>query len=320
MKTLRLLALLLTAFALASCDGKGGNSDDGGESSGVPRFSSDSCYQYVARQTAFGPRVPNTAAHDSCAAYFVRHFERLGLKTTVQRADLRAHDGKVLRASNIIASVNPEAASRIFVCAHWDSRPRCDEDPDEADRDKPVLGANDGASGAGVIMELARVAAAELPPIGVDFILFDAEDYGVSEAGAESYCLGSQHWARNIDRKSYKPSFGILLDMVGAPDAAFYREEVSRAYAGHVLDLVWQRARELGYGSVFLNKETPGLVDDHYFVNTIASIPCIDIIHCTPDGGFPPTWHTSDDDMEHISQSTLGVVGDVLTHIIYELQ
>lgn len=319
----KLVLLCLAAFLAVSCN-KAETSSEGTAKektvdTKIPLFNADSCYTYVKRQTDFGPRVPNSEAHQACGEYLVGHFKSLGIKTTVQEAQLNAHDGTTLNAKNITAAINPEAKARIFICAHWDSRPFCDEDPDPAKRKQAVLGANDGASGVGVIMELARIMAMTPPSIGIDLILFDAEDYGDRNT-SDSYCLGSQYWAKNIDTRQYKPNFGILLDMVGAEDAVFCREGVSEQYAPFVLDLIWRRAHELGYASKFINQRVGGIVDDHYFINKITNIPCIDIIHYTDEQGFPSTWHTSEDNMENISKSTLSVVGDVLTHIIYEMK
>ena len=320
----KLIFFCIAALAAVSCNNAGTKSGKDGKDkaveSGIPVFNSDSCYAFVEKQTGFGPRVPGSNAHSECAAYFEDFFNRLGLETEIQEAKLSAWDGKVINAKNIIASVNPEAKARIFICAHWDSRPWCDEDPDPANHGLPVMGANDGASGAGVIMELARMTAATPPAIGVDFILFDAEDYGNPAKEADSYCLGSQYWARNLDKSAYKPNFGILLDMVGAEDAIFFREGVSEQYASFVNEMVWRRAHELGYASKFVNKKVGGIIDDHYFINSISGIPCIDIIDYNDERGFPSVWHTSGDTMENISKSTLSVVGDVLTHIIYELR
>lgn len=319
----KLVFLCIAAFIAVSCNKADTSSEetanDKTTETKIPLFNADSCYNYVKTQTDFGPRVPNSEAHQACGEYLVSHFKSLGIKTTVQEAKLTAYDGTTLNAKNITAAINPEAKARIFICAHWDSRPFCDEDPDPAKRKQAVLGANDGASGVGVIMELARIMAATPPAIGVDLILFDAEDYGNSNT-SDSYCLGSQYWAKNLDRRQYKPNFGILLDMVGAEDAVFCREGVSEQYAPFVLDLIWRRAHELGYASKFINQRVGGIVDDHYFINKITNIPCIDIIHYTDEQGFPSTWHTSEDNMENISKSTLSVVGDVLTHIIYEMR
>lgn len=307
----------IVAIMATSC---GNSNNSGGRNENpVPLFNADSCLAYVKAQTDFGPRVPNTDAHKECGIFLEDFFKRQGLETEIQEIVLTAYDGTRLNARNIIASVNPDTKSRIFLCAHWDSRPFCDEDPDPSNRSKPVTGANDGASGVAVLMELARIMAKDAPSIGVDLILFDAEDYGVSE-NTESYCLGSQYWAANIDKRTYKPSFGILLDMVGADDAVFLREAVSMRYAPFAVEMVWKRAGELGYSSMFLNENTGALIDDHYFINRISGIPCIDIIHYTNENGFPSTWHTADDTLENISRSTLSAVGDVLCHIIYELQ
>lgn len=283
-----------------------------------PEFNADSCLLYLKAQTDLGARVPNTDAHDRCRDYIVYKFEQCGLKVIKQDAELKAHDGKILHSTNIIASFNPDVRNRIFIASHYDSRPWCDEESLKEDAANPVLGANDGASGVAVMIELARIISQNpIETIGVDLICFDSEDYGIS--GAEnSFCLGSQYWAKNLHRRDYKPRFGILLDMVGDPNAAFYREQVSEYYASDIVDLVWKEAGKAGYSDVFKNQQGGAITDDHYYVNALAGIPCIDIIDYKPGIGFPETWHTAHDTPDHISAKTLGIVGNVLVRLIYK--
>ena len=287
----------------------------------APEFSADSAYAFCAAQCAFGPRTMNSVAHDSCGQWIAAKFESYGLRVTEQHATLKGFDGTPLRSNNIIAALNPEATKRILVCAHWDSRPWADNDPDPANHQKPVMAANDGASGVAVMLEMARVlSGGALTGMGVDFICFDAEDWG-SDNVSDSWALGSQYWASHPHSSSSKPLFGILLDMVGGQGARFFQEGFSLLYAEDVVEKVWNTAESLGYASFFPKKEGGSITDDHRPVNEVADIPCIDIIPYYPDcreSSFGPTWHTVNDDMEHIDRNTLKAVGQTLVQVVCE--
>ncbi len=289
----------------------------------VPAFSADSAYKYIQNQVDFGPRVPNTPQHVACAAYLSEQLRAFGAEVTEQRAQLRAFDGTILNAINIIGSYNIEKKSRILLFAHWDTRPWSDHDPDPANYYKPVLGANDGGSGVGVLLEIARQIQKQLPAIGVDIIFFDAEDYGAPEKfqgqAVDSWCLGSQYWSAKPHIRGYQARFGILLDMVGAGDAVFYREQYSDFYASHVVDKIWESASSLGFGRYFINEKGGVVVDDHLYVNKIAGIPSANIIHFDPrsEKGFGDFWHTVNDTMENIDKQTLHAVGTTVMHVLY---
>ncbi len=289
----------------------------------IPEFVSDSAYQYVKNQVDFGPRVPNTKAHDDCAQYLISELKRFGASTIEQRADLKAFDGTILKSVNIIGSYNPEATIRVLLFAHWDSRPWSDHDPIAENRIKPVLGANDGASGVGVLLEMARLFNTQKPDIGVDIIFFDAEDYGAPESfqgnTEDSWCLGSQYWSKNPHIKGYTAKYGILLDMVGAPDATFYKEGISMQYAAHVVNKVWSVAEQLGFGQYFRDENIGGITDDHLYVNKIIGIPSIDIIQYNKESqqGFGHYWHTVNDNMDNIDKNTLHAVGSTLMKVVY---
>ncbi len=288
----------------------------------VPSFSADSAWRYVQQQVDFGARVPNTPEHAACAAFLAGKLRSFGAEVTEQRADLRAFDGTVLKAVNIIGSFRPETQKRVLLFAHWDTRPWADNDAEPANRAKPVLGANDGASGVGVLLEVARQVGMQQPNVGVDIAFFDAEDYGAPEhvAGvADSWALGSQYWAKHPHVPGYKAQYGILLDMVGAPNATFYREQISEYYAAHVVDKVWAQADALGFGGYFINRTGGAITDDHLYVNRLAGIPSIDIIQrdVQSDTGFGAYWHTVHDTMDHIDKNTLMAVGMTLMYVIY---
>lgn len=293
----------------------------------VPAFNADSAYQYIQAQVDFGPRIPNTKEHVACGEYLAAKLESFGAKVTDQYADLMAFDGTILKARNIIGSYKPESKKRILLFAHWDSRPWSDSDPDPKNHRKPVMGANDGASGVGVLLEIARQIQKEAPALGVDIIFFDAEDYGVPEflkpnrKGDDSryWCLGSQYWARYPHVQGYNARFGILLDMVGGKGAVFYREGYSEEYASHINRKVWKKARDMGFGATFVNEKTGYVTDDHVPVNQIARIPSIDIIPTPKDENvsFFHAWHTVSDTMENIDKSTLHAVGQTVMGVIY---
>lgn len=287
----------------------------------VPRFDRDTALAYVGRQVAFGPRVVNTEAHDACRAWLVATLQRFGADVVEQKFTAKAYTGTMLQGTNIIGKYNPAASRRILLAAHWDSRHIADSPLSVTDRDQPVLGADDGASGVGVLLEVARQIQANPIDLGIDIVFFDAEDYGQSDGqSADSWALGAQHFSRNLPYSSAnRPEYGILLDMVGARGARFGREEVSMVYAGDVMNKVWKLAQSMGYGNYFVEDKVGPVTDDHYFVNTIARIPMIDIINRPPDTetGFVAHWHTQEDTMDKIDRNTLRAVGQVVLAVIY---
>ena len=322
---------LFISLALSSCSlrKQAANNDNSVVMQPVgPVFCADSAFAFCQKQCEFGPRTMNSKAHDDCAQWITQKFEGYGLTVTPQHALLKGYDGTMLRSTNIIASYQPEQKDRILICAHWDSRPWADNDPDEANWKKPVMAANDGASGVAVMLELARLVG--LPStvnknLGVDFICFDAEDWGVPQwddapDSSESWALGAQYWAANPHVKGYKAKYGILLDMVGGEGAQFYQEQGSTRYARSVVDRVWRAAQTVGFGSYFPMREGVSITDDHLPVNRVAKIPCIDIIPYYPDcqqSSFGPTWHTVNDDMAHIDRNTLQAVGQTLVQVLF---
>ena len=319
-----LLSVILVAASITACSSAKRGSSDPSEQSATDStataailFSADSAFSYVKAQCDFGPRVPGTDAHRRCGDYLAAHMEACGANVINQRTTLTAFDGTRLPARNIIAEFAPDSSRRILLLAHWDCRPWADSDPDPDRRNEPVMGANDAASGVAVLMELARVFATEVPPVGVDLLLVDAEDWGTSN-NEESWALGTQYWVKNPHRKGYRPQFGILLDMVGAAGAQFAKEYFSMAYAPSVISDVWTAALKSGYGNYFVASRGGGVTDDHIFVNA-AGIPCIDIIDYRTDAesGFFPGWHTTADTPYCIDPSTLKAVGQTLVNFIY---
>ena len=290
----------------------------------VPAFQADSAYRYIETQAAFGPRVPNTAAHRACGDYLASQLERFGAKVYNQYADLMAYDNTLLKARNIIGAYLPESRKRVMLCAHWDSRPYADYDPDPKKHHTPILGVNDGASGVGVLLEVARQLQQQAPTIGIDIIFFDAEDYGTptfyrGPYKEDTWCLGSQYWGRMPHVDNYNARFGILLDMVGGRGATFYQELFTKRTASKEMKKIWDAAHRLGYGAFFPKKEGTEVTDDHVYVFNLRQIPCVDIINYDPKGdtGFGDFWHTTSDTMEQIDKATLQAVGQTLLQVIY---
>ncbi|MGN0033293.1 MAG: M28 family peptidase [Candidatus Limimorpha sp.] len=326
----KILVTLLIIGVLSSCGGEKkpmGTHTAEKKKVEIPSFSGDSAYYFVKKQLDFGPRVPGSAAHEQCAEWFVNTLNQWADSVYVQNFRSRLYDGRSIDGKNIIASFNPEANKRVIVASHWDSRPYADNDPDEANWKKPIDGANDGASGCGIIMELARILHSNHLNIGVDLILFDVEDYGTPRWADDkiysdnSWCLGSQHWSKTPHENAYSANFGILLDMVGASNPRFPKEYYSQRDAVWVLNKVWRTARDMGYDQYFVNELGDPINDDHIYLNQFAGIPTIDIIHLVGDedrtSSFYPYWHTLNDNLEQIDRKTLQMVGNVVTTVLY---
>ena len=298
-------------------------------------FSADSAYTYIAQQLAFGPRVPGTEAHEACGDWLVSELARHGTQVRSQYGTMTNYAGKAQDIRNIVAILEGNTPHAILLCAHWDCRPWSDEEERYEDRFEPVMGANDGASGVGVILEMVRQMAirkskGEFIPT-VQVVFFDCEDMGTPAhfTGSQrdhTWCLGSQYWAQeykhstlNSQLSTLNSQYGILLDMVGDPSATFPREYFSMQYAGGYVEQLWRTAQRLGYGRYFVQQATYyPITDDHYYVNTIAGIPCVDVIDykMNTETGFAHWWHTQHDDIQNINKQTLQAVGEtVLTTI-----
>ena len=279
-------------------------------------FDGQAALELARQQCDFGPRVPATPAHAKCAEWLTSTLKASCDTVLVQQGNVTTGQGKQLGIKNIIGVINPEASQRLLLLAHWDTRPWADNDPDPSNHTKPVMGANDGASGVAVLLQLARQLKTDSTKLGIDIVLVDAEDMGITD-DEESWALGTQYWAQHPHVAGYKPLFGILLDMVGAPDARFTREYFSKYYASGFTDAVWRCAS----GEHFIQADGGAVTDDHVFINR-AGIPCVDIIDLRTDieTGFCPVWHTINDTMEHISPNTLAEVGQTLLNVIASLE
>lgn len=278
-------------------------------------FQADSAYAFVQKQVDFGPRIPNTTAHDKCADWMINRLKEWSDSVTVQRTEVSTH-GKKYNCINIIGHFNPQSTTRILLLAHWDTRAFADAD--SATKDKHFDGADDGASGVGVLMEIARQLHLKKPDIGVDLLLTDVEDAGL-EGDDNSWGLGTQYWARQAKASGYRAQYGILLDMVGGQGSRFFREGYTKQFAGPQSTMIWNTANNIGYSDYFQYGDLGGvrITDDHVFVNTITGIPTVDIIALKNNGDFMPWHHTVNDNMSIINKNTLKAVGQTMLQIIY---
>jgi hypothetical protein len=321
-------ACLLLLMACGGQNNDGDNKkpiDDKKLKADVPVFNTDSAYAYTQVQVNMGPRVCNTAAHKKCGDWLEAKLKSFGAEVYLQPVKLRAYNGTLLNSINIIGTINPKAPARVLLCSHWDSRPYCDADEDSTKWKTPVDGANDGASGVGILLEIARILQTKNPNIGVDIIFLDAEDYGEpmfikGDFPEETWGLGSQYWAKNPHVPNYKARFGILLDMATVANGHFAHESFSEQYASDIVSKVWSAAYRAGYGSYFVNEQGGAINDDHLYINKYSGIPTIDIIHYDKEtrSGFFPYWHTSHDNMEHVDKQTMKAVGQTLLTVIFE--
>lgn len=330
MKTQNFLVLAVLVLLFFAC----GNSNKSAKQSSTPTskpivtfnapsFNSDSAYLFVKKQVDFGPRVPNSAEHKACANYLAKQLKTFGASVELQEGKVKGFK-TTYNMINIAGSFQPEATNRILLCAHWDSRYVADYDSDESKHFEPILGANDGASGVGVLLEIARLIQFKQPNIGVDIVFFDIEDQGIprfdpARGTQDFWCLGSKYWAKEAAKSGYKAKYGILLDMVGAPDAKFYQEQYSLKYASFIVNKVWDIAAKSGYSNYFINKRGGLITDDHLPINEILNIPCIDIIQHDEHShtGFGYYWHTHMDNMDAIDKNTLKAVGQTVANVIY---
>lgn len=291
------------------------------EKASVPQFDAENAYKMVEAQVALGPRNPGSEAHRKAKLFFENELKKYADEVVLQNFTYTGYENTKLDLTNIIAKFNPKSENRIFICAHWDSRPRSDQDKKESNKNLPILGANDGGSGVGVILELARLLKQHKVEYGIDLILFDGEDYGV-ESDLSNYCLGSKYFAANIPQ-NYKPVFGILLDLVGDKEAYFKKEGNSLQVMPDVVNMIWNIAEKQNAGA-FINAEGHAIFDDHVPLNQ-AGIPTIDIIDADLIGADTGNerrnyWHTQNDNMDNIGKETLQQVGNVLTNLIYSLK
>lgn len=323
-----MLLLVIAVIAMSSCKQKPASRPDDTEyetkalAIKAADFNSDSAWFFINEQVKFGPRVPNSKAHANCGSWLEKTLKKYAPQVIVQPFTAKAYDGTLLKCKNIVASFNQKSTTRVLLCSHWDSRPYADNDPDSAYHRTPIDGANDGASGVGILIEIARQLKISPVSIGVDILLLDGEDYGapgdVNYTGSDDWALGSQYWSRYPHVSAYSARYGILLDMVGAGNAVFTMEGTSMYFAPDVMQKVWNMAAAIGYSDYFSNERTNGITDDHLYINQLRQVPTIDIIQHDPstNSGFYQHWHTMKDNIKGISKPTLMAVGQTVITVV----
>lgn len=286
----------------------------------IPSSNADRIFGLVEKQLAFGYRVPGTPEHVACKDWFVEVLTPLADKVEVQEFPASFYHVKDAPSYNVIATFNPQHKTRILLAAHWDSRIVAEKDKDEAKKNMPISGADDGASGVAALLEIAQLLKENPIDLGVDIILFDAEDQGLSGGNdLKTWCLGSQYWSSNKHIKGYTAKFGILLDMIGSKTARFGKDSISEQYAGKYQNKIWSLAQRMGQDDLFVNDRFQGIMDDHYYVNTVAHIPMVDIINYQIDKGkFGEYHHTHDDNIDIISKSNLRKVTQLVLAVLYK--
>jgi glutaminyl-peptide cyclotransferase len=280
----------------------------------VPAFDADSAHALLRRQVEFGPRVPGTPGHAAQLQWMVEHLRERADTVIVQSFDQPIDGHEPIRLHNVFARFAPENSTRVLLVAHWDTRPVSDQEEDEARQRLPVPGANDGASGVAVLLALADMFAAQPPPIGVDILLTDGEDFATRPGDYENMYLGAKYFAAN-QPPGYAPLYAILVDLVGDTNPRFEMEGYSLQYAPEVVQRVWRMAEGIGYGHIFVRTTGMSIMDDHVPLNQ-GGIRTIDIIDMDygPNNAF---WHTQNDVVENTSPRGLGAVGEVIAALVY---
>lgn len=295
-------ALRLAVAALAAVACRQG-------SSAAQQFDGAQALRWVHHQVAAGPRVPNTQAHRVIGDWLVAELRARADTVEVQEFTHVTLSGDTLRLRNIIARFRPADPNRVLYVSHWDSRPIAEHDPNPSNRNRPVAGANDGASSTALLLGVADALHRRPPAVGVDLLFTDGEDYGEDFAGPD-VLLGARHFARNLPA-GYRPLFGVVWDMVGAPDQQFRREGYSLERAPEVVERVWSRARELGLGRWFPNSELGAVTDDHVPLLE-AGLRVVNVI------GYPYEYHhTAADTPDKVSAEALARVGRLALSLVY---
>lgn len=274
----------------------------------APLFDGQRAFAYVEQQCAFGPRNPGSEGHRKCLDFLEAELKAAGASVRRQPFTYTLPGGKPLAMTNLIARWHPEKTNRLLLCAHWDTRPWADLDPDTTRRHLPILGANDGASGVAVLLELARHLKAHPPAQGIDIVFFDGEDLGTADH-PEGFFRGAREYARSL-KGTRLPGRGILLDMVGDADLLFYLEGNSVRGAPETVEWFWRAAREVA--PAYFADQIGYYVEDDHLPLIAAGIPCMNLI----DFDYPH-WHTHADTPDKVSPGSLQVVGDVLVHLLY---
>lgn len=284
------------------------------KSRGPREFDGATAFGYLQTQVAFGPRIPNTAPHDSCGAWLLAQLRRSADTVVVQDFTVTTKKGEHLHLRNYLARFKPQATDRVLYLAHWDTRPHADQDQNLGNQRQPVPGANDGASGVAVLLGVADALKKKAPTWGVDLLLVDGEDYGEFvdvDSAYSDVLMGSRYFAQH-QPAGYPPLFAVLFDMVGAKGLQIPYEQYSQAFAPEVVDRVWRVADSLGYRGVFLHQAGPALIDDHTMLQH-AGIHAIDVVDFD---GYHAYWHTIEDTVDKVSATSLQIVGDVAVALL----
>ena len=280
------------------------------------QFDGDSAFSWLEKQCEFGPRNPGSKGYFDCKDFFIQNLMDFSDTVFTQNftyTELR--DNNTYALSNIIAEFNVNSERHILLGAHWDTRPWADRDFNPSNRSIPIIGANDGASGVAVLMELAKMFKSNPPPVNVTLVLFDGEDLGV-EGIPDSYAQGSQYFAKNLPIQ--KPDFGIVLDMIGDRILEIPIERNSYRIAPDIVNELWNIAEKLKL-SAFQNRLGYDVYDDHIPLWEFAEIPAIDLIDLNYPNQRMNYWHTLDDIPQNCSPESLDQVGSLLTNYIYSL-
>ena len=282
--------------------------------SNVPRFDEDHAFSYLVAQCDFGPRNPGSDGYYACLDYLITELDQSANEIILQDFSYQERRyNKQYNLQNIIARFNPDSEFQTVISAHWDTRPWADQEDLRQDRDQPIIGANDGASGVAILLELAKIMGENPPPIGVNLVFFDGEDMGVPGEN-ETYCQGSRFFAKNLPIP--RPNEAINLDMVGDKQLVLPIERYSLEYHPKLVRHLWDRAKEMGLDA-FIGRVDYAIYDDHIPLNEIAGIPSIDIIDFKYPNSYANFWHTMNDIPENCSEESLGQVGDLMVDYIY---
>ncbi len=311
---MKVLKLILAVSVLACANGNEGSGQIA--SADVPAFDAEAAHALLRQQVEFGPRVPGTPGHAAQLQWMADYLRERADTVWVQSFEQPIDDlDEPLRLHNVFARFRPDDPSRVLLVAHWDTRPTSDEDDNEARRAMPLDGANDGASGVAVLLQLADMFAQNPPPLGVDILLTDGEDFSTEPGDYSNMYLGADYFARNKP-EGYAPLYGILVDLVGDANPRFEMEGYSLQYAPEVVERVWRTAADIGYDNIFVRRAGMSVLDDHVPLNSRGNIRTINIIDMDygPDNAY---WHTQNDVVENTSPRGLGAVGEVLATLIY---
>ena len=279
-----------------------------------PDFDEDHAFEYLVAQCDFGPRNPGSEGYYACLDFIINELDQSADDIILQ--DFRYQEQRYRKRydlQNIIARFNPDASFQTIISAHWDTRPWADSEDNRRDRNQPIIGANDGASGVAVLLELAKIMGETPPPIGVNLVFFDGEDLGVPGEN-ETYCQGSRYFAKNLPIP--RPDEAINLDMVGDKQLHIPVEKYSLEYNPNLVRYLWGRADDMGLDAFDITPQY-AIYDDHVRLHEIAGIPAIDLIDFKYPNPYANFWHTMNDVPENCSAESLEQVGKLMVDYIY---